>query len=279
MINRVVLYSSVVSKMLVRLSVSFICMLSLFSWAETEVRVPDWGVGANNHNGYFVDVLKLAFDHTATEGPVAIKANKSNDSSARDMMDLKLGQSIDVIWFGTSQELEANFLPIRISLLKDLNRFRVLLIRAEDQPRFDKIGSIAQLRKLQAGSGANWPSTAMLKRSQLPVLTVANTHLLTPMLKANRIDYMARNLSEAWDESQMYKDVGLALEQHLLLEGGVDFYFFVNKNNKPLADRIERGLQLAQADGSFDRLFDSVISFKQGQLLLSDPRRIKLALQ
>lgn len=253
--------------------------ISLGSHADTELKVPNWGVGGNNRNHYFVDLLNLAFDHTATEGVIQIVAGKSNDSSARDLMDLKSGQGIDVIWFGTSPEMEANFLPVKISLLKDLNRYRVLLIRAEDQDRFNKINTLVKLRQFQAGSGASWPSTAMLKRNDLPVVTVANTHLLSSMLKANRIDYMARNLSEAWDEMLMYKDIGLALEQHLLLEGGVDFYFFVNKKNQALAERIERGLKSAQADGSFDRLFESVASFKEGQQLLMDRNRVKLTLQ
>ena len=32
-------------------------------------------------------------------------------------------------------------------------------------------------------------------------------------------------------------------------------YFFVNRDNVALAERIERGLRRALADGSFDRLF------------------------
>jgi len=119
----------------------------------------------------------------------------------------------------------------------------------------------------------------MLKRNDLPVITVINTQLLSGMLKAKRIDYMARNLSEAWDESLLYKDDGFVLENRLLLDGGVDFYFFFNKSNIRLANRIERGIKIAQADGSFDRLFEAVPGFKHGQQLLQDPKRIKLSLK
>ena len=50
-------------------------------------------------------------------------------------------------------------------------------------------------------------------------------------------------------------------------------YFFVNPRDKKLAERIEHGLQLAIEDGSFNELFFSVPSFKQGYEELSNKER------
>ncbi|RYE36930.1 MAG: hypothetical protein EOP48_29215 [Sphingobacteriales bacterium] len=55
-------------------------------------------------------------------------------------------------------------------------------------------------------------------------------------------------------------------------------YFFVNKNNKKLADRIGRGLKISMNDGSFDRLFFSVPNFKRGYEEQTSDKRIILKL-
>jgi hypothetical protein len=145
-----------------------------------------------------------------------------------------------------------------------LNEYRVLLIRKEDQEKFNAVHSLDDLRKLTAGTGADWPSTDILRNNHLPVITVGNASLLFSMLAAKRFDYMSRNLSEVWGEADAFERNGLVVESTLMLHGGVPFYFFVNKDNKKLAERLERGLKMAIADGSFDQLFFSTPGFKRG---------------
>jgi hypothetical protein len=47
----------------------------------------------------------------------------------------------------------------------------------------------------------------------------------------------------------------LAVEKQLLLYYPTAMYYFVKKGNTQLANQIEKGLTIAIADGSFDRLF------------------------
>lgn len=242
--------------------------------------VPPWGMGADQHNSYFLRLLGLALEETqAEDGPVALRFYPENLSSTRFMADIKNKRTIDVIWNGTSNQRERELLAVPISLLKELNESRVLLIRKEDQWKFDQVHSLADLRRFTAGAGADWPSAEILRHNDMPVRTVTNTNLLFPMLKAKRFDYISRNLSEAWAEAQAFEDEGLVVEQGLLLRGGVPFYFFVHRDNRELAARIERGLQRAQADGSFDALFMSEPGFRQGMEVLGDPKRRVLQLK
>lgn len=244
--------------------------------AQTLV-VPSWG--ADQHNSYFLRLLTLALDKTrAEDGPVVIQVFSQNLSSARFMAELKNKRTIDVIWNGTSSQRERELLPVRFSLLKELNESRVLLIRKEDQGKFEQVHSLADLRRFTAGAGADWPSADILRYNDMPVITVTNTNLLFPMLRAKRFDYMSRNLSEAWAEAQVFEKEGLVIERSLLLRGGVPFYFFVHKDNRALATRIERGLQRAQADGSFDALFMGEPGFRQGMEILGDGNRRVLQL-
>ena len=89
---------------------------------------------------------------------------------------------------------------------------------------------------------------------------------------------MSRNLFEVWGESERYGVEGLALEQKLLVHGGEPFYFFVSRSNPLLAERIEQGLKMAIADGSFDKVFFSDPGMKRGQQELDRQARRLLKL-
>jgi hypothetical protein len=241
------------------------------------VVIPPWGTNAQNM--YFPKLLMLAFEKTkATDGAVEIQVYPGGLSSARFIADLKNKNTVDVIWDGTNAQREQELLPIYISLLKNLNEYRLLLIRKDDQKKFNAIASLDDLRKMKAGSGTDWPSTEILRSNGLPVLTVGNASLLFSMLQAKRFDYMSRNLSEIWGEADAFEKNGLAIENTLILRGGVPFYFFVNKDNTKLAERIERGLKIAIADGSFDQLFFSTPGFKRGADEIALARRRVLQL-
>ena len=58
-----------------------------------------------------------------------------------------------------------------------------------------------------------------------------------------------------------------------------DVYFFVNKSNHDLAKRIETGLRIAQRDGSFDKLFNSIPRYLWGVELLKKHQRRVITLQ
>ena len=244
-----------------------------------KIVVPPWGA-SGSPSEYFVRVLALAFSKTeATDGAVEIQAYPEPLTGARFVADLKSNNTISVMWHGTSAEREQDLIAIPISLTKDLNEYRVLLIRKEDQEKFNLVRSIDDLRKFTAGSATDWPSKDILKQNDLSVITVANWSLLKDMLKVKRFDYISRNIFEVWDEAVRYEHDGLVVEQSLLLHGGVPYYFFVSKANPALAARIERGLRIAIADGSLEKLFLSIECFRRGTAELKGGRRHLLELK
>jgi hypothetical protein len=86
-------------------------------------------------------------------------------------------------------------------------------------------------------------------------------------------------LYEIWAEQPAHANKGLVIEESLLLNYPSPIYFFVNKNDKALADRIERGLTIAISDGSFDELFFSVEGFRKGWAELHSNNRKLLKLK
>lgn len=243
------------------------------------ITLPALPLGALEHTVYFPQLLRLALTKTGDEGPFEIGHFPEPMSSLRQIAELSRRGVINVMWDGTSHQRETELLPVRISLLRELNDYRVFLIREEDQPRFSRLRSLDDLRSLQAGAGDNWPSVDVLRHNRLPVVTTSSFGSLFPMLRAGRFDYLPRGVHEVWAEQRSQAAQGLAIEQTVFLHYPVPFYFFVSREDAALAARIERGLFAAQADGSFDKLFLGIPSFQRGRDEIHAGKRRILALQ
>lgn len=226
------------------------------------------------HLSYFPRLLELALIKTeAIDGPFNIVTTSYLYTSARTIAELKYGRSVNVIWTSPSDDREKELLPIRISLLHGLNSYRVFLIRKEDQKKFNEVRSLNDLRNFKAGSVSNWPDTKVMRNSDLSVVTSAHYNLLFVMLAGKRFDYFPRGLYEVWDEQRVHADKDLVVEETLMFHYPAPIYFFVNRKDIKLADRIERGLKIAIEDGSFMELFLSFPGFRKGHEELSNKNR------
>ncbi|MES3022382.1 MAG: hypothetical protein V4857_12455 [Pseudomonadota bacterium] len=227
--------------------------------------VPDIEPSARAHAEYFPQVLELALRKTeATYGPFSIEPYPWRVSVERSVEELRSGKAINLIWTATNPKREQQLLPVRISLLRELNNYRLLLIRGADQPRFDKIASADELRKLSAGLGSHWADTDIMRRNGYNVTTSLHYNALFQMLTLKRFDYFPRGVYEVWNEEELHRAAGLRIEKNIMLYYPAPFYFFLNKNDTAVAERIELGLKMAQEDGSFDRLLLSFPGYRRG---------------
>jgi hypothetical protein len=242
--------------------------------APLQVVVPALHPSSREHAAYFPQLLRLALEKTAaTDGPFELRHYDQELSSPRQALELRNNGVINVMWDGTNAQREAELLPVRISLLRQLNDYRVFLIRSEDRARFRAVHTLTELRKLAAGAGVNWPSTDVLRANGLPVVTSITYESLFPMLSVKRFDYLPRGIYEVWFEQRAHAAEGLVIEDSIFLHYSLPFYFFVSPDNKKLAARIERGLRIAQHDGSFDKLFNSVPAFRRSEAEIAAGRR------
>jgi hypothetical protein len=238
--------------------------LAMAAPATMRFVLPRIAPGAEAQANYFPQLLRLALEKTAAQdGPFEISFYPHDLTSPRRTLELKRHGVINIMWDGTDAERERELLPVRISLVRDLNDYRVFLIRKDDAARFLALRSLADLRQLRAGAGFNWPSVEVLRYNGLPVETTINYSSLFPMLQAGRFDYMPRGVHEAWAEEQQYGPQGLMVEGSIFLHYRVPFYFFVGPGNTAMAKRVERGLKLAMADGSFDKLLYGYPAFRR----------------
>lgn len=212
---------------------------------------------------YKYQVLKLILEKTEkTDGPFKIQAPQQEVPQARDFEMVKQGY-VDVILTATSPERERELHPIRIPFEKGLYGYHIFIINESDQPKFSAVRTLADLQKLWAGQNEVWPETKIFRANGLNVVSTAGYRELFTMLKERRFDYFPRTAAEPWRELVDMNIPGLVVEKDLLLYYPVPGYIFTSKNNLKLADRLERGLRMAIADGSFDKMFYNNIYMKE----------------
>jgi len=242
--------------------------------------LPAMAPGSEEHTAYFPLLLRLVMEKTEPhDGPFVISYYAYDLTSPRKMLELQRNGVINVMWDGTNAQREHDLLPVRISLLRELNDYRPFLIRREDEVRFRGVRTLADLRRLRAGAGFNWPSVDILRHNGLTVETAVSYTSLFPMLKARRFDYFPRGANEAWVEEKAHEQESLMVEPTLFLHYRVPFYFFVSRDNPALADRIERGLKMAMADGSFDKLLNSYPAYRRGLAEIAAHKRTVIELE
>lgn len=240
------------------LLVLLLCGLSCSSQAEIKRYVVE---GWIDDNDYVSKLLRLILEASkAPDEVIDLQYNKLYDlqlSHSRRVAEFAKLQGNLVMWTVTDKERESFLRPVRVPIFKGLFGYRVLVIRKEDQARFAAVKSTKELALLMAGQGDQWPDTDVLRGNGLPVVTGSQVDKLYKMLAAKRFDYFPRGLVEIEPEQAMIEQYSLMIAPGLLLEYPNPLYFFVNKSNTELAQRLERGWEIIIDNGSFDKLLFS----------------------
>jgi ABC-type amino acid transport substrate-binding protein len=212
-------------------------------------------------NGYYAaKMIKLALEHIDTKYELEVVPG---DLTQTRMVEDTLTNSLDIIWAGTSRDLEEQLELVKIPLYKGLLGHRILIIRKEDQAKFDQVKNIEDLRKIRLGQGTAWADTKILEANGLNVVKTMKYINLFFMLDGGRFDAFPRAVFEPFSEVEKHSGLNLTVEKHLMLVYKLDFFLFVNKNKKKLARDLELGLNRAIADGSFDKVFLSAPSVQE----------------
>lgn len=203
-------------------------------------------------------LLELALEHTrGSDGPfrlqLGIPAAVSQDRSIRLLQE---GQ-LDVLAFASNPEREAMLRPVRIDILRGILGYRVFLIRENDQARFARLDEKSLRKDIVLGFNPHWADFAILQANGFKVVEADHYDKMFEMLAMGRFDAFPRGINEAGREVTTFglQNLGLAVEKSFALYMEFPVYFWVARNNDGLARRIERGLTLALADGSFKALF------------------------
>jgi len=202
---------------------------------------------------YFVDLLKLILEASKEQyGDYQLQPVNIEMAQARTSVMLQRNKYIDLTWRMTSQELEQKLQAIYFPILKGLMGCRIFIITKDQQHLFSTSTSLATLQSLHLGQGHNWADTEILLANGFNVVQ-GHDNFLIDMLKKGRFTYFPRALHEPWPE--IAGDNTLTVEKHLMLQYPAPVFFFVNKENNRLQQRLEHGLSKILASGKFEHFF------------------------
>ncbi|MCE3251627.1 MAG: diguanylate cyclase [Cellvibrio sp.] len=218
--------------------------------AETKTLVTN--MKSNVQTDYMNGLLKLALSYS--DENYVFSTTSEVYSRPRVMESVKSG-AISVMWGGTSEEMERDFLPIRIDAYRGLMNHRLLFIRQGDQARFDRIKTLDDLKHIRFGQGRSWQDASILESAGLEVVKATKKPSLYHMLDGGRFDAFPRGANEVWTELTAFPDLKLTVEKNLVLIYPLPTYFFVTKKDPELARDIEFGLESAISDGAFNKYF------------------------
>lgn len=237
-----------------------------------------WYRNFDNHASY--DLLDLALKKTEDfKGPAKI-VRTPYMTQGRAVVELESGHRnlIRLINVVGDETREQNMIPIRIATDGGLVGMRVCIIRRDDQERFRNIRSHKDIvdNGIVFGQGVHWPDTRILESNSFPVVTSARFENLYKMLKEKRFNCFLRGANEAQEDLNQYVGNDLMIEPGLLFAYPSASFFFVSKDDKKLAARVELGLRRAIADGSFGEHVQRYYSSAVSDLQLQKRRIIRL---
>ncbi len=218
--------------------------------AETKTVVTN--MKSNVQTDYMNGLLKLALSYSGKN--YIFSTTPEVYSRPRVMESVKSG-AISVMWGGTSEEMERDFLPIRIDAYRGLMNHRLLFIRQGDQARFDQIKTLEDLKHIRFGQGRSWQDASILESAGLQVVKATKKPSLYHMLDGGRFDAFPRGANEVWTELAAFPNLKLTVEKNLVLIYPLPTYFFVTSKDPELAKDIELGLESAIKDGAFNKYF------------------------
>lgn len=238
-----------------RLSFLLLMVLAVPALAVTELQF----FQTDKRYDYRIALLSLAMDKTLkSHGPYKMMPFYKTVTQKRGLIMMKKNKNVNVAFLASNSERERDFLSVKIPMLRGILGYRVFLIKDINEGKFSSIQSLQELKSnMVAGFGSHWADMAILTSNQLPVIGSVKYETLFGMLSKGRFDYFPRGINEAWLELENNKETypRLLVESTMALYYPYPVYFYVEKNNKTLAARIQTGLELALEDGSFKALF------------------------
>lgn len=209
---------------------------------------------------YVQKVLQLALNKTKQEyGDFELKATSEDINLGRLL--LQMDKDIYPNYFfkiSITDELLEKFHVIQFPVDRGVSGYRIAFINQQRKESFCPIENIESLRKQVVVQGIGWLDGEILKYNGINVYALANYRSMFELVSLNRVDLFFRAINEIKNEyeAEQRNFPNLMIEPCIALYYPLPRFFVTAKNNIENANRIEKGLKIAYADGSFIKLWE-----------------------
>ncbi|MBK8187826.1 MAG: ABC transporter substrate-binding protein [Cellvibrio sp.] len=201
---------------------------------------------------YYIELIKGALDNTQEEyGPYQLiplfeltfpraKLLAKNNL----VSNLLIGTS-----YSTEMASQYAFVPLPIDF--GMMSYRVCFTRKEKLAELKQATQLDQLRQYTIGQGKSWLDVEVLKANGFNVIEYASYKSLFPSVARGRFDLFCRSVTEILPEWDAHKSINnLALDESFALYYPFPRFFWTNKNNHLLLERVTKGLTRMYQDGT-----------------------------
>ncbi len=241
---------------------------------------PAYEVAGDVRFNDLLELLRGALERTAPDfGPFELVPTPRGMNEARYLAELgDESKRVNIVWSSTSAQKEAQFLPIRIPLRKGLLGYRIALIAKGSQASMDQVKTLIDLKQFTIGQGTGWGDVDIYKANGLTVRTAQYGNLFE-MVDNWAFKLFPRGIGGIFPEFALHSkdNPNLAIEKNLLIYYPWPYYFFFNKRDAALQQRVETGLRRMMKDGSFDAIFQKYNGAAILQADLKNRRVIRIA--
>jgi hypothetical protein len=205
-----------------------------------------------------VEVLKLALDKTIAEFGTYELRGIPPMNRARTLVALSHNVYPNLILQMSYEDELAEqeklaFIPFPLD--RGALSYRICFMRDSLNATARSITRLDQLKDYHFGIGIGWADGKILRYNGLQVVESNSVVSLFRMTKAGRIDFFCRGSSEFFYEQQDPNSLGLTSDTHLALYYPLPKFFFAHKDSQVALNRVQKGLEIAYKDGSFNKLW------------------------
>lgn len=231
---------------------------------------------ADDAYGYYhAKILQRVLELTPEFGIAKAVPHPQPMPQARQIIKLKAGEG-DIMWSATSDEREAQLLPVRFPLLQGLAGYRVLVINSYKQAQFPPDLSIQAIKRLTGVQGKDWPDLTVLQHNGFNVEGAQWSlwfHTMFTAVEKGMVDYFPRNVIEVTNDLNRHKAKRIKLEDNFIIRYPSYEYFFVSPHKPELVHRIQVGLLRMLKNGDLKTMFEKHENHQTALQLATDTSR------
>ena len=219
-------------------------------------------------DSYSEDLLRLALDKTVTEyGPYSLVITPMMSMSRQDerFESDSYENAVRSMTLRVPNHLKKIIKPVLFPTRLGLMGYRVCVFSKDLADRVQNIRSLKEFSDFQHVQGWSWPDTDVFRHNKVKVFTVGMSEMdfrrsiinMYKMVNEKKADAFCRAAHEIRQEKEYQKGLtNLSIDKTFAIFYSFPSFFYLNRTNTVLHERIYKGLLQAYHDGSFHALWE-----------------------
>ncbi len=173
---------------------------------------------------------------------------------------------------------DSSLVVVRFPVYLGVLGYRVCYTNEKNAAAFAATEDINDLRNFKYGFVEGWRDIEIYKHNKYKIRESVSVSSLYKQLSVNRIDVVCRAVIELALEKDMVNELGnISLDKSKLFIYHMPYFFFMHKDNKVIAEKIEQGLINAYNDGSYRKLWEDLYAHHFESVNINSRKVIRLS--